>query len=88
MRGPVRAVTFPGALAAALPIVQESSYDVDVHETGHAFDDVMGNFSQTPEFIAAYNADKAHLGAYYNQTDDPGDARHKGTMRSRQEAFA
>jgi hypothetical protein len=75
-------------IIAEHPIMQEGSYDVDVHETGHAFDDVMGNLSQTPEFIAAYNADKAHLGAYYNQPDAQGDAEHKGTTRSRQEAFA
>ncbi len=44
------------------------SFNLALHETGHAYDAAQGKPSQSAIFEAAWNADKSSLGTYYTQS--------------------
>lgn len=60
-------------IASKNPTQGNGSIDVVLHETGHAYDADLGQASQSPAFVKAYNADVATFAndSYFNQQGNP-----------------
>jgi hypothetical protein len=48
------------------------SFDLGLHEVGHAYDHALGYASNSAAFMSAYTSDAGNLSGYYGTSTNPG----------------